>query len=78
MPGGEAYLALAMERLLLPGFRSFRRRPLEARYPPNCDVRGHDLLCPLHVDTRPSIAETNVRNPPQPWEASIDWHSYAV
>jgi hypothetical protein len=33
--GGEAYFALAMECQLSRGLRSFPRRPLYARYPPN-------------------------------------------
>jgi hypothetical protein len=32
--GGEAYCALAIERRLWSGFRSFPRRPAKARHPP--------------------------------------------
>jgi hypothetical protein len=35
------------------------------RFPPNCDVRGRDLLCPLHVDSSPSR-----------WEPSSDFDHY--
>src|SRR5580700_2967023 len=41
-----------MELRLRRALRSSPNRPSYARFPPNCDVRGRDLLCPLHVDSR--------------------------
>jgi hypothetical protein len=49
--GGETYFVLAMERQLWLALQSFPRRLAAARFPPNCDVRDRDLLCPLHVET---------------------------
>ena len=32
-----------------------------ARFPPNCDARGRDLLCPLHVDSGRGRATVDCR-----------------
>src|ERR1700722_7300825 len=50
--GGEAYFALAMERRLRRGLRSFPKRPLEAPTPPNWGAQGRLTLSLLNVDTR--------------------------
>jgi hypothetical protein len=54
---GEAYFALAMEWLLWRALRSFPRRRLYSRSPPNCDVQGRGLLCPLNIDSGRSASK---------------------
>jgi hypothetical protein len=54
-----AYFALAVERRLWRGLRSFPGRPAYGRFPPNCDVHESGRLRPLYVDSgRPLSANT--------------------
>ena len=41
------------------------RRAADARFPPNCDVRGRDLLCPLHVDSSRLLRANSGRSRPR-------------
>jgi hypothetical protein len=56
----EAYFALAVERRLWRGLRSFPGRPAYGRFPPNCDVHESGRLRPLYVDSgRPLRANSS-------------------
>ena len=56
---GKPHFGLALECWLSSRLRSFPRRPLYARLPPNWGVRGRGPLCPQYVDSsRPDRAHT--------------------